>query len=312
MSKAIFKSASKKPVVFFHMPDADGWCSGAIVQRFLGEVELIPVNYGLDFPWGKVKGREVHMVDFGLQPFSDMVRLEKEAESLTWVDHHQTAIDAHDEHVKENPEFKIEGLRRVGDAACELCWEYYAGPTSEELPEAVYLLGRYDVFDLDADPDVVPFQYGVRLHDLRPTGAEALALWKEFFEGRSLESEIENGKVILQYLERGNESLVKSAAFETEHGGIKFLAINGLHKGSMQFDSMWDENKYDATMIFGYRDGSWTASFYTVKEGVDVSVIAKEYGGGGHKGAAGCQWAWGELPDWVVQPGLAWAGEPVE
>ena len=36
------------------------------------------------------------------------------------------------------------------------------------------------------------------------------------------------------------------------------------------------------------KDGQWTVSLYTTPEtGIDVSLIAKAYGGGGHKQAAG-------------------------
>ena len=58
---------------------------------------------------------------------------------------------------------------------------------------------------------------------------------------------------------------------------------------SQMFDSVWDNTKYDAMLTFGWRKGKWTVSLYTDKEHVDVSVAAKNRGGGGHKQAAGFQ-----------------------
>ena len=50
-----------------------------------------------------------------------------------------------------------------------------------------------------------------------------------------------------------------------------------------------DEGKYDALCLFYWHPThlKWTISLYSQGESVDVSVIAKAHGGGGHKGAAG-------------------------
>ena len=42
-------------------------------------------------------------------------------------------------------------------------------------------------------------------------------------------------------------------------------------------------------LTFSWRKGQWTVSMYSDKPDIDVSVIAKNNGGGGHKGAAGFQ-----------------------
>ena len=57
----------------------------------------------------------------------------------------------------------------------------------------------------------------------------------------------------------------------------------------MLFSSIWNPEKYDAMLTFGYRKGQWTVSLYSDRDDVDVSVIAKNRGGGGHKGASGFQ-----------------------
>ena len=56
---------------------------------------------------------------------------------------------------------------------------------------------------------------------------------------------------------------------------------------SQLFKTVWNPNKYDAMCVFGWRNGSWAVSLYTDKSDVDVSIIAKAYEGGGHRGAAG-------------------------
>ena len=63
------------------------------------------------------------------------------------------------------------------------------------------------------------------------------------------------------------------------------------------FDSVWDD-KYDGTLVFWFtNERKWKISFYAPPEkDVDFTVIAKKYGGGGHKGAAGFS-----SPDFVLR-----------
>ena len=70
---------------------------------------------------------------------------------------------------------------------------------------------------------------------------------------------------------------------------LKFITLNNTKTGSTQFDSMWDEEKYDAVMVyFRNPQRKWEIHMYTQKEGIDVSEIAVKHGGGGHWNAAGC------------------------
>lgn len=168
-----------KPICFYHKADLDGVCSAAIVKHFVPECELYGIDYGETFPWelaeyrassarevGDFK-RTVYMVDFSL-PAEDMRRL-AEISKLIWIDHHKTAIDAYE---ATGPNPFIFGVRRTDLAACELCW-WALGQNSradnEQIPtpEAVRLLGRYDVWDKD-NPEwnkIMAFQYGCRTLD---------------------------------------------------------------------------------------------------------------------------------------------------
>ena len=65
-----------RPICFYHADDFDGQASAAIVYwKHNRDVELVPISYGQEFNWDRVKGREVIMADFGLQPFSEMEKL---------------------------------------------------------------------------------------------------------------------------------------------------------------------------------------------------------------------------------------------
>ncbi len=99
--------------VFYHSADLDGHCSGAIVKYKFPDIEAIKINYGDKFPWGTIySGETIYMVDFSLQPFEDMIKLNKLA-NLIWIDHHKTSIDDY-----INSGTAITGKTMIGSAGC--------------------------------------------------------------------------------------------------------------------------------------------------------------------------------------------------
>ena len=266
---------------FYHSADLDGHCSGAIVNDANGgNVDMIGINYGDEFPWDSIEnGETVYMVDFTLQPFEDMEKLNSLCD-LIWIDHHKTAID---EAYKRG--FLASGGQslEVGKAACELVWDwFYKG----EKNDAVHLLGRYDVWDLI--PGTLELQNGLRMHDTRP---DNYWLWGKLLNGSQafLEEQLGVGEILLKKQKMDNEAYVRSCSFETEIDGLKCIAINRGLTNSQIFESVYDTAKYDVMLTFVWKKGRWTVSMYSDQENIDVGVICKSRGGGGHRGAAGFQ-----------------------
>jgi oligoribonuclease NrnB/cAMP/cGMP phosphodiesterase (DHH superfamily) len=56
----------------------------------------------------------------------------------------------------------------------------------------------------------------------------------------------------------------------------------------MAFDQAYNPLLHDLMIAYSYDGNDYKVSFYTTKESVDVSAIAKLFDGGGHKAAAGC------------------------
>ena len=269
--------------VFYHGSDFDGICSAAIVYRatFMNtpDLRLYPINYGDDFPWGEInKDDEVVMVDFALQPYELMLKLQEKAAKVTWIDHHKTAIESpHLVHCG------LPGKREIGTAACELTWEYYE--PDWPMPKVVRLLGRYDVWDHE-DENTLPFQYAARM-DKRLQDPKA-ALWQGLFldGGNAVENMLISGRYILDYIRQENEKYA-TTMFELEWKGLRFLVANRCLANSLVFESRYNPEKHDAMMAFGFYRNKWCFSLYSDKPEIDVSAIAVEMGGGGHKGAAG-------------------------
>lgn len=279
---------------FYHSADLDGHCSGAIIKNLHPECEMIGINYGQEFPFDTVaKDEIVYMVDFCLQPFDLMEKLNSICQ-LIWIDHHKTAIDeAYDKG------FIARGgqLIRDGMAGCELVWEYEY-QHQKTVNKAVYLLGRYDVWD-HSDPETLPFQYGMRMIGDTLPGSE---IWKELFNNNDLTSEIiTTGKIVIEYERQQNIKFCRAYSFETaiEKDGqsLSAICINRGLTNSQIFDSVYNPEKHDLMITFCRLKppaGKWTVSLYSTKNEIDCGTIAKSFGGGGHKGAAGFQCV--ELP----------------
>ena len=118
------------------------------------------------------------------------------------------------------------------------------------------------------------------------------SVWHKIFENDTdfLNRCIKNGRTVLRYIEKENKKYVEQYCFETKINDIPALAVNKGLANSQLFDSVWDIEKYPIAIAFVWCGDKWTVSLYTtVETEIDVSEIAKSYGGGGHKCAAGFQ-----------------------
>ena len=219
-------------ICFYHSADLDGKCSAAIVKKAYPDIRLYGINYGEKFPWDEIEDDEpVIMVDFSLQPFDEMVRLSNK-HSLTWIDHHKTAI--RDSQSEKYSKFSAHSILDTSKAACELAFEYFF--PGKELPPAVKYLSQYDTwnFSQDGSDRVLPFQMGMRIYNgMYPTDPT----WSAVLNGNNgfIEETIKMGVVVLKYQENTNSGYVKSYSIPTEIDGIPALAVCGGMTNSQVF-----------------------------------------------------------------------------
>ena len=310
-----------KRVCFFHRADKDGHCAGEIVRRACkGEVEMIGINYGDDYEkvvFANVDNKtEVVMVDFCMQPWDLMERLRTSCKRLLWIDHHREAIKSYEEQL--TPFKALEGYQEEGQAGCELTWKWFH--PSENMPHAVYLIGRYDVWAWEDVKDALEFQMGLRMEETWPGKNDAL--WDSLLVVPSnnvgsqmktvgeLRRIIEQGRTVLRYKRQQDEIHIKSAGFNLSWRGRTWLAINEMFNNSQLFDSAYDSKKHHGMLAFGWRHDQWNVTLYTTREDVNVGEIAtamgKELGtgGGGHPKAAGFRA--NELPFDLVKDKVEW------
>jgi len=263
----------QKVLCFYHSRDLDGWTSAAIVKDRYPDTTLMGWDYGdpvpdtIDFYYYDL----VFLVDISFDPETMQIL----PSHVIWIDHHISAIRDSEKHGYA----LVNGIRNSEYAACELTWDY----THEgEMPEGVHLAGLYDSFrhmkqSLKTQKKVMHFQYAARANVSNPEEAAQLLTL-------SAKTWITAGKNIFRYLKTEAGSTIKNA-FPVEILGHKGLMVNATRFNPSNFDIGYTQEFFGC---FHYTGKKWVVSLYSDGK-LDVSTICKEFGGGGHAGAAGFQ-----------------------
>lgn len=305
----------KKTLAVYHSADFDGIACREVARRFIkadadNEIEFVGWNFGdPKITYEKIVDREVLVMDlpcdrpFGLS-FPDDVGRSLNANgaffgsaSLTWIDHHKSSIDTH-------PAF-IPGYRIDGVAACRLAYAWFfrqtmfPHPEKEPLPTrqnfvdrqvtepmALTLIGEHDVWD-HRDPLALRFQYGLRAYDVDKIWPKLLHLEQSGIEIMPI---MEAGIYCQRYATNVDGSVCEHRSFLLEWEGLRWLCLNSARFNSQSFAAR-DTRKtgHDALLGFCWDGKCWQISLYHAAHNtsIDLSEIAKKYGGGGHRGACG-------------------------
>lgn len=292
-----------KTLVVYHRADFDGIFCREIAKKFLGtqDVEYIGWDYGDSEAIVPLGVERIYMLDISVQSLMNDPR-------LIWIDHHKSAMEKFPSTI---PGYRIDGV-----AACRLAWQWFAlmlcGPRDAEQagctkkqfvarnvvePLAVRLAGEYDIWD-KRDPRADLFQHGLRSRELGPDTWDILLSGPTAPEGDKqglaeiyVEALLDAGEAIQYVATQQNASIIQAYGFTVLWEGLTFLCCNHARFNSHLFTAGIEPNVHEALLGFNY-DGSkdeWRVSLYHCPghERHDLSLIAKKYGGGGHRGACG-------------------------
>lgn len=278
------------------------------------ELNFIGFHYGDSIP-NLSEYDKVIMCDISF-PIKNMIELGNRLHmNFIYIDHHISAILPIEEEIRNNNTFVIRGIRKTEFSACELTW--YNFFPNDTMPEIVRLLGRYDCFghkNTSEEKKVLEFQYGARecisnykeaynwlqsvISDENPKHIERTTIKNTYHYDLILDK----GRSIYQYLcteaKQDYKNTFPITFFEKSNildiennpGNIvrKFLTINKQRFNPINFGIDYHKDGYDGFACFWYTsNGKWNWSLYNDNGEVDCSLIAKQFGGGGHKGAAG-------------------------
>lgn len=310
-----------KITVIHHSADFDGLFCREIAKKFLPGAELIGWDYGDPLipmpPEGIVYILDLSPDSLGGDTY--------DSSRIIWIDHHKTAIDKYPAtipgyridgvaacrlawqwfNLRENPAVEVQ-LLALPEKGQFISRDVYE-------PYAVRLAGEHDIWD-HRDPNASVFQMGLRSIELNDNLWSVMLGSSRKMSIREIETLMEaghppklnpdgtvdesgwliqellkNGKMLQDYQQRCDLGSMKSS-FIAEFEGCKFLCLNTPSKGGFVFASKdVPETGHDALLKFNWTGSVWDCSMYHAKgmEEIDLSIIAKKYGGGGHRGACG-------------------------
>lgn len=243
--------------------------------------EFIATNYGQPVP--DVTGKAVAIVDFSYK--RDVMReICNKARSVLVLDHHKTAETELDGLQGEfaDGDKPIEIKFEQGKSGVLMAWEHFFPGVNRApaMPELIDYLDAGDLWQLDRHDDLKQVQAALRSY---PYDFEQ---WDHWMTTGGLDQLRQEGGAIRRFIEQKVAELLPTK-HEIEVAGQKVMAVNApWFLASEMAGSLAEEN-----------EAGWGVCYYNNYDGktfslrsrgdVDVSEIAKQYGGGGHAGAAG-------------------------
>ena len=256
-------------IVLYHRNCADGWGAAMAAKKHSkwADAEYIAVQYGEEPP--DVTGKDVLIVDFSYRRHA-MEEMKAKASSLFVIDHHKTA------------QTELEGLEycifNMGRSGAAMTWEYLHG----RVPQLIRFVEDRDLWKWS-------------LHRSKEVSA-ALAsypmdfeTWDALIEDEScIVSLAAEGQAILRYQNREVSRAIGAWKRSPQHADI-----GGYHVPTMNCTSLISEicgelsDGYPFAATYMDVDGKRVFSLRTRQNGFDCGAVARQYGGGGHPGAAG-------------------------
>ena len=280
---------NKRTILIYHHDDNDGCCAAAVAGNYYNRnefaIKFVAINYGKE-SWTEEEieaAEKVWLVDFTSDKMDEFVKAC--GSKLIWIDHHKTAMEKFPELWNST---SIPGIRSIEKAACVLTWEY-THPEYILPPAAVAYIGDKDIWKFEY-VETRAFSAGFSLMVKTPddtvwdvllsSGYEDTVSKMIFIGELLLEAQ---GYKIQKAFERGVDCTFHNwkARLVNSTGNISELGEFIYKKPEYDLAIMWQA--VENMVVFSLRSDSGNP------DSPDCAEIAQQYGGGGHKNAAGFQ-----------------------
>lgn len=260
-----------KPLVIYHRACRDGFCAAWVFADALGvdNVDFHAANYGEEPP--PVAGRDVYVVDFSW-PRDVMDRMYGEATFLLVLDHHKTA-----EAALAGAPYAVFDMDRSGAG---MAWDELH--PSEPRPWIVDYVEDRDLWRYKHPQSALVNAWIACLEF-------DFSVWALAAAG-TVEDAAKRGEVAIMRQRNYVAEVSKNARRVSFEGHADVPCVN-----APQFDisELVGELAKEAPLAIGWWQRADGVFQYSLRsrgdDGVDVSELARRYGGGGHKNAAGFQ-----------------------
>ena len=253
--------------VIYHKDCTDGFGAAFSAWKCLGNrADYIACKHGDPAP--DVKGRNVAILDFSFDNATTK-KMISEANSLIVIDHHKSAmVELHD---ISNTHFDM------SKSGAMLAWEWFH--PGKEPPKFVQYIEDRDLWkwelpyskEFAAAFDMVPFEFEE---------------FERFEDDSVFDHAVKRGSYILAYSKTVIKKICDRAAKRNLHG-LDVLVVNSSHWISEIGNKLSTDCDVAMIWYFDHTSQITKVSLRSFHDEIDASEIAKKFGGGGHRKAAG-------------------------
>lgn len=282
----------KPDMCVYHADCMDGFTAAYLVWKQFPDIEFVGAHHGT-LPSVDVTGRSILMVDFAPK-LRDMPFWQR-AKQLVIIDHHKSA----EEDLKDVPRFllnevpmdaPISAFFDMRWSGAGLTWLYFHD-VGKPMPMFVELVQDRDLWKFHYE-ESKPFSVALSLEP------KTFELYDGLFSQSGIDYLVTRGKVMQQYHDSVVQKLSEEVLFAAFHliGGIgtPLTLYAPLVNAPYQFASdlanhlltVYPDAPFGATWFRNGR-GQYQFSLRSDDSREDVSAIARQFGGGGHRNAAG-------------------------
>lgn len=282
---------------------SDGFgAAWAVWKRWGYSVRYVPAQYGTPINWGRETPRgNILFVDFSL-PQQDLAALiQRGAQSIVVLDHHKTAqaelepftikacaggpafllgqlddLPGYFRDLAELDRPPIVAFFDMDKSGARMAWEFCH---TDAMPELLHFI---------EDRDLWRFNFGLRTRKV----TAALRLYAqefELWETLSVESLVNEGNLVLK-ADEAHLNKILQQAYVMQVGKWRVPTVNAPYAFASEAAERLLKANPDAPFAMSWfrrADGRNQYSLRSEDHRVDVSDVAKQFGGGGHRNAAG-------------------------
>jgi oligoribonuclease NrnB/cAMP/cGMP phosphodiesterase (DHH superfamily) len=273
-------------IVLFHYPCQDGLSSAWIVNKFHQDknidIDLYPIQYGKTINLDRLTNKKIIFCDFS-PPEDVLNEIEKVALKITILDHHISAQKA-----LVNKDYAIFDMNKSGAG---LTWDYFY-PT-RKMPLFIKMVQDRDLWkwEIKNSKEFTTGFYtacsGIGMYDF----SDLFELFNELdTNATKINFYIELGEIINKSIFMKCKYLTLESLKKINHyQNYNVCIVNCSNDISSDLGNMLSSSEgcdFAALWSYNHTKEEYYVSLRSSNK-ADVSLIAKEFGGGGHKNAAG-------------------------
>lgn len=308
----------KPDICMYHFPCDDGFASAWVVWKKWGDtVDFRPTNYGQDVPDKGIDGKNILIADFSFKP--DVLRaMGERAASIVVLDHHKTA--------KED----LKGFNEVVGGSFDNVGRLFAkmtGPGTNiliefNMKESGASLTWNFCFPDEGMPRLLKYikdrdLWTMKLEYTRPVSLLLRSYPYDFHIWNSIAGEVQaidayteatqpilaEALAIERFYNRKVEEIAKTAILESVggHDGVAVAFAPYAFESDVAHELLQRHEGAPFAAVIILAHGGQSFSLRSEDRRVDVSEVARKFGGGGHRNAAGFR----------VTAGTTMCGQPV-